>query len=134
MFSFYNDIVNSGFEPEVNIPDEILTANANLAGMKRVLQNIIKNALIHGERDLFITMRPRGEFAEISVGNGISTNDEIDVSRVFERFYKADVSRQKGSTGLGLFIAKQLIERMGGQIRAELTEKVFKIIIDIKRI
>lgn len=134
MFSFYDDMVNSGLEPQVNIPDEIFTVNANLAGIKRVLQNIIKNSLVHGERDLFVKLRQRDEFAEISVGNMISEDEVIDVSRVFDRFYKAEASRKKGSTGLGLFIAKQLVERMGGQIRAELNDKTFTIIIDVKRI
>lgn len=134
MFSFYDDIVNSGLEPQVNIPNEIFTVNANSAGIKRVLQNIIKNSLVHGERDLFVTLRQCDEFAEISVGNKISEDEEIDVSRVFDRFYKAEASRKKGSTGLGLFIAKQLVERMGGQIHAELNERIFTIIIDIKRI
>lgn len=133
MFSFYNDIVNSGLEPNVSIPDEIFTVNANLAGLKRVLQNIIKNALVHGERDLFVTMQSRGDFAEIAIGNKIVEGEEVDVNRVFHRFYKADASRHKGSTGLGLFIAKQLTERMGGQIRAELTDKIFTIIINLKR-
>lgn len=134
MFSFYDDIVNSGLEPNVTIPDEIYSVNANLAGLKRVLQNIIKNALVHGKKDLFVTMQSSGEFAEISIGNRIAEGEEIDVSRVFERFYKADVSRHKGSTGLGLFIAKQLTERMGGQIRAELIKEIFTIIIKFKRV
>ncbi len=133
MFSFYDDIVNSGLEPNVSIPDEIFTVNANLAGIKRVLQNIIKNALVHGEKDLFVSMQPHGEDVQIAIGNKIAEDEEIDVTRVFDRFYKADASRNKGSTGLGLFIAKQLTERMGGQINAELTDGIFKIIIKLKR-
>lgn len=133
IFSFYDDIVSSGFEPQIDIPDQIFTANANLAGFKRVLQNIIKNALVHGNRDLFIKMSPHSECIEISIGNKVYENEEIDISRVFDRFYKAEASRQKGSTGLGLFIAKQLTERMGGQIRAELNDTIFTVIINIKR-
>lgn len=133
MFSFYDDIVNSGLEPNVSIPDEIFTVNANLAGIKRVLQNIIKNALVHGEKDLFVSMQPHGEDVQIAIGNKIAEDEEIDVTRVFDRFYKADASRNKGSTGLGLFIAKQLTERMGGQINAELTDGIFTIIIKLKR-
>lgn len=133
MFSFYDDIVNSGLEPNVNIPDEIFTVNANLAGIKRVLQNIIKNALVHGEKDLFVSMQPHGEDVQIAIGNKIAEDEEIDVTRVFDRFYKADASRHKGSTGLGLFIAKQLTERMGGQINAELTDGIFTIMIKLKR-
>ena len=133
MFSIYDDIVNSGLEPNVTIPDEIYSVNANLAGLKRVLQNIIKNALVHGEKDLFVSIQPHGEDVQIAIGNKIAEGEEIDVTRVFDRFYKADASRNKGSTGLGLFIAKQLTERMGGQINAELTDGIFTIIIKLKR-
>lgn len=137
MFSFYSEIGERGFEPKVDIPSGIYTVNANSAALKRVLQNIIKNALIHGESKLEVSMVGNGETdetVEISVGNKISEGESIDISRVFERFYKADSSRHSGSTGLGLFIAKSLTERMGGSIGADLTNGIFTIKVSLKRI
>jgi signal transduction histidine kinase len=62
----------------------------------------------------------RGDFVEISIadtGPGIPPDD---LSRVFERFYQVDKSRQHGrGTGLGLAIAKEIIEAHGGYIRAQ---------------
>lgn len=59
--------------------------------------------------------------------------EEIDIRQVFSRFYKADSARTYTSTGLGLSIAKELVERMGGEIRAELDGKVFavEIVFDV---
>ena len=48
--------------------------------------------------------------------NKVNDITGIDADRVFERFYKADSARNGASTGLGLSIAKGLIEKMGGTI------------------
>ena len=44
------------------------------------------------------------------------------MERLFERFYTVDKSRSNGSTGLGLTIAKEFVEKMGGSIEAELED------------
>lgn len=135
MFSFYGDIEQNGIEPKVDIPDEICHINANEAAVRRILQNLVKNALTHGQVNLSIDMTAQKEWVEISVSNPIAEGENIDVSRVFEKFYKADSSRHKsGSTGLGLFIARTLTERMGGQISASVCENVFTVTVSWKRI
>ena len=137
LFSFYDDIGQNGLEPKVDIPGEIYTVSADAAALRRVLQNIIKNALIHGERELFVNMADSSEWTqgvEIAVGNRIPPDSDIDLSRIFEKFYKVDSSRHKsGSTGLGLFIARSLVERMGGQIRAETDGDTFTIKVLLKK-
>ena len=134
MFSFYGDFEQNGTEPKVDIPAEICHINANEAAVRRVLQNLVKNALTHGCRELSVGMKSRDEWAEISVSNQVAEGEMIDVSRVFEKFYKADTSRHKsGSTGLGLFIARTLTQRMGGKIYAEVHGNVFTVTVTWKR-
>ena len=135
MLSFYGDFEQNGIEPKVEIPDEICHINANEAAVRRVLQNLVKNALTHGQGELSIGMTHRKEWVEISVSNRVAEGETIDVSRVFEKFYKADSSRHKsGSTGLGLFIARTLTERMGGKIGASVCDHVFTVTVSWKRI
>ncbi len=134
MFSFYGDFEKNRIEPKVDIPDEICYITANEAAVRRVFQNLVKNALTHGQGNLSIGMTIRKEWVQISVSNPIAEGETIDVSRVFEKFYKADSSRHKrGSTGLGLFIARTLTERMGGKIDAEVNGDVFTIATEWKR-
>lgn len=134
MFSFYGDFEQNAMEPKVDLPSEIYHINANEAAVRRVLQNLVKNALTHGCRELSVGMKSRDEWVEISVSNQVAEDESIDVSRVFEKFYKADSSRHKsGSTGLGLFIARTLTERMGGKICAEVNGDVFTVTTAWKR-
>jgi signal transduction histidine kinase len=82
------------------------------------MQNIIKNGLDHGNKEINIQLTKNGNEAELVFRNKVTDPGEIDIKRVFERFYKADRARSKNSTGLGLSIARALVEQMHGQMDA----------------
>jgi signal transduction histidine kinase len=91
--------------------------------MTQVITNILDNALRHtpeGGR-IFLAAHEADDMVELSVqDNGPGLNIE-DVDRIFERFYRADISRQRedGGSGLGLAIAKSIVQAHGGQVSAE---------------
>ena len=126
-FSFYNDFKERGIEPEILIPDEQFYASANAPALSRVFQNILKNALIHGGENICINMKAVSKNVVISFSNKLLGSEAIDISRVFERSYRADFSRSLTSTGLGLSISKGLTEKMDGNISAEITDDIFTI-------
>ncbi len=89
----------------------------------RVLANLISNALRHTPAGGTVEVNAWLEGTEVRVsvadtGTGI---DPADLPRVFERFYRGDKSRSRasGGAGLGLAIAKGIIEAHGGRIWAE---------------
>jgi two-component system sensor histidine kinase BaeS len=91
--------------------------------VQRVLANLVQNALRHTPADgtIFISAREAGNAVQIDVsdtGEGLPAEETV---RVFERFYRADRSRWRGSggAGLGLSIAKGIVEAHGGRIWAE---------------
>lgn len=91
--------------------------------LARVLVNILSNALKYTPEGGRIEIRQTGDKGSVKVSvkdNGIGISAE-NLSHVFERFFRADKSRSRatGGTGIGLSIAKSLIEAHGGSIKVK---------------
>ena len=129
IFSYYEDWREKGIEPHIEITDEQLFLLGNEQALRRTIQNVIKNGLDHGERMFKITLCRENQDIHLKIGNSVSDTDakEIDTTKIFERFYKTDLSRNKTSSGLGLSIAKEFVERMDGTMNATLTGNEFWI-------
>jgi signal transduction histidine kinase len=87
----------------------------------RVLQNLLQNAIRHTPVDGTVRMEARrgAEGLEVVVedtGEGIPPES---LERVFEPFWRADVARSGNGSGLGLALAKRIVESLGGQIRVQ---------------
>ncbi len=90
--------------------------------IRQVLQNLLENAVVHTDSGGTITVSAQASDGFISVavadtGEGIPAGE---LAHIFERFYRVDKSRTRatGGTGLGLTIARRLVEAHGGQITA----------------
>lgn len=127
IFSYYEDWCNKGIQLEISITEEPLVALGNEQAFRRVVQNIVKKRIDHGERKIMISLEKDRDGIVIKIGNLVRDPEKIDTERVFERFYKIDESRSRNSTGLGLSIAKEFVVQMGGRIEAYVQEKVFGI-------
>jgi len=98
--------------------------SADRARVRQVILNLMHNAIKFTEPGGKITVTTRGEGDSVTVdiadtGRGIASDD---LPHVFERFYKGDKSRTGEGTGMGLAIAKHIIEAHGGDIRVESEE------------
>ena len=133
LMSFYDDISGRGEEPMVDLPEEQITILGNKEAYTRVVQNVIKNALVHGKNLKVLLKQDASEVKFICSDELLDKGTLVDTSRIFDRFYKADKARTnaKGS-GLGLAITKELVERMGGRISAECSDGIFTIQIAFK--
>ena len=104
-------------------PGRGTTIDADADALRQVLTNLFDNALRYTPQGGRVSCRLR----RADAGNVVSVTDNGSgipgehLSRVFERFYRADPSRSRdeGGTGLGLSIVKHLVEAHGGRVWAE---------------
>lgn len=124
---FYEDFVQRGCEPAVNIGEEPVFIEADAGGIKRILENIVKNALVHGKGGYRLSLSRQDGSAVITASNFTDSIEKGDMEHIFDRFYTTDQSRTLRTTGLGLSIVKQFTEAMGGRVSASLADGVFAI-------
>ena len=129
VFSFYEDFKGKGIEPEISFEEDTFMIRGNKEAIRRALQNVIKNAKEHGANSFRLQLRQINGRVEFVCANAVTNAAEIDITKVFVRFYKSDIARTHSSTGLGLAIAKGLIEKMNGTIEATLEGNMFSITI-----
>jgi two-component system phosphate regulon sensor histidine kinase PhoR len=111
---------------DVNVAPDAPRVDADIDKTRQVLVNLIENAMKYspdGGR-VEVGVEAREEVVRFFVrdeGLGIAPEDQ---DRIFEKFYRADpqMIRGVGGTGLGLYICKELVARMGGRIWAEANE------------
>lgn len=111
--SFYGALVEAGITPQVSLPEGRVYRTLDKAALSRVLGNLLSNALKYSGGDLRVELDEGGT---ITLSNAAPGLDEVQVGRLFDRFFTVGTGR--GSTGLGLSIAKVLTRRMGGTISA----------------
>lgn len=133
IFSYYEDWCKKKIEPEIKLEKESIEILGNEQALRRIIQNVVKNGIDHGEKKIMISLFQEREHIELKIGNEINNPQDIDTERVFERFYKIDESRSKNSTGLGLSIAKEFVLQMNGKIEAYVKKHEFWIVISFPR-
>jgi len=107
-------------KPAADLP----TVPADKGRVRQVIANLVHNAIKFTPAGGRITIATRalGESAAVDIADtGIGIPRE-ELSRVFERFYKGDKARAGEGTGMGLAIAKHVVEAHGGNIRVESEE------------
>ena len=112
--SFYAVLTSRGIRPQIHMSGKRIEKQLNREALSRVFSNILSNALKYSDGDLEITLRDDGEIIFANTATGLN---QIQVGKLFDRFFTVEAARNSG--GLGLAIAKTLVEQMGGIISAE---------------
>lgn len=124
---FYEDFLEKGCEPKVLLPKEPCFIQADRQAFVRIMENLMKNALVHGTGDYTLSLLQKGAFAVLRVSNRTDSIEAGDIEHIFNRFYTTDMARSRRRTGLGLAIVKEFTEQMGGEAKAWLEEDLFSI-------
>ena len=126
--NFYEDYKKENREVDFITSNNKISISTNRTMLSRIFENLISNALKYGSGNLTIeVISENADVIRISFTNRIIDKD-LDTGRIFDDFYTTDISRTKGSTGLGLAIAKEFTEQLNGNIEAHIEDD--KLVID----
>lgn len=117
------ELTDPGIPIEMIVDDRDLAADGDPERVHQVVANLLENAVRHSPRGASVQVRARRSTDGVTIevvdeGPGIAADD---AARVFERFYRADSARASadGGAGLGLAIARWIVEMHGGDIHPE---------------
>lgn len=112
--AYYGAFKQAEIEPNIRMPKTVVKCKLNKQALSRILSNIVSNAIKYSDGDFSVILEENRTF---HFCNKAGKLDEVQVGHLFERFFTVENGRN--ATGLGLSIAKMLIEEMNGQIEAE---------------
>jgi hypothetical protein len=118
-----NDPSQRRVKVDLALPAEPLLARYDLGVLKTVLRNLLDNAAKYGGADqqVRVAVTRQGDWAAIEVrDHGIGLAAE-ECEKIFQKFYRVgdEMVRQTEGTGLGLYLARELVRQLGGSITAE---------------
>lgn len=118
----YAVLQGKGLECQVDVQEDLLIM-ADPDKLARVFDNILRNAIAYCKANTVISIRCYGEKEAVNIifENEGQTISEEALDKIFEKFYREDAARSSatGGAGLGLAIAREIVELHGGTIRAE---------------
>ena len=119
-------------EISINLKDEDLFFALDERWLKEAIHNLVDNAIKYSQKGSAINISVYKSYLNynLDIENECKDLSEETLPKIFERFYRGKNSVSKDGLGLGLFIAREIIEKHGGNIRASLDENRIKFSVD----
>ena len=116
----------------INLKDEDLLFAVDERWLKEAIHNLVDNAIKYSPKGSTINISIYKSYLNynLDIENECKDLSEETLPKIFERFYRGKNSVSKDGLGLGLFIAREIIEKHGGNIRASLDENRIKFSVD----
>jgi len=122
LLNSYNEFDKKGINIDLNIGNREVNVLGDEDALERIFTNLINNVLKYATNNLWVSIEVEKNKVVVKFVNDTLQLSDIDVYHMFDRFYMKDEARTNHSTGLGLTITKLLVEKMGGNISADLDE------------
>jgi len=124
LLKYYDQLDYKNFEVNLDLPTNPIFINGNSEAIERIIQNILGNVLKHGIETLSVKLQKYNNKINLIVKNK-SQNPIKQIDRLIDRFYSENLSQLETSSGLGLYIVKELIESMNGEISISYSKPYF---------
>lgn len=125
-------VILSEKDISINLKDEDLIFNLDERWLKEAIHNLVDNAIKYSPNGSTINISVYKSYLNynLDIENECKEISEEILPKIFERFYRGKNSVSKDGLGLGLYIAREIIEKHGGNIRASLDENRIKFSVD----
>ncbi|WP_050608187.1 sensor histidine kinase [Clostridium niameyense] len=123
----YSDFIGKDIKPNLKILTKNIFIIADKKLLERIIENLLSNCIKYAKDNIDIILKEENNNILLKISNTTEELNKKDVEYIFDRFYMADKTRSGKGTGLGLSIAKVLIEKINGDIKADIKENVFTI-------
>lgn len=100
--------------------------------LKRIITNLISNAIRYGSKQLWLGISETDKI-EVEFQNTVESTKNIDISRLFDKYYTDNLSRSQSGSGLGLYIVKILSEKMNGNVTADFNGNKLTVILSLMK-
>lgn len=123
LLHYYSSLTEQNFEAEVDIEEGVLI-ESDPEILQRIFQNIFSNILKHGEKQLSVKLSSDDKWAYVQIQN--QSQQEIkNLNKLTSRFYSENMSETEKSSGLGLYITKELVELTQGYLTMKYQDQQF---------
>lgn len=117
VISNYALIKNNEIEIDNRLPEKQIKIYGEEITCKRIIQNLISNSIKYSNGYISIQLDEFDNEVIFTIKNSVLELKESDLNHLFERFYTVDKSRNRSGSGLGLYIVKLLLKKIGGEVR-----------------
>ncbi|CEO23781.1 sensor histidine kinase [Paraclostridium sordellii] len=117
VISNYALIKNNEIEIDNRLPEKQIKIYGEELTCKRIIQNLISNSIKYSNGYISIQLDEFNNEVIFTIKNSVLELKESDLDHLFERFYTVDRSRNRSGSGLGLYIVKLLLKKIGGEER-----------------
>lgn len=122
----YGMFKEKNIEPTISITNKPINKTISKRALTSILDNIISNAIKYSDGDFDVVLNDNGEMIFSNTSKSLSV---ISIEQLFDRYFS--IATYDKSTGLGLAIAKTLVEDMNGKISAEYKDEKFTVVLKI---
>ena len=117
VISNYSLIKNNEIEIENRLPEKQIKIHGEEITCKRIIQNLISNSIKYSTGYISIELDEFDNEVIFIIRNSVLDLKKSELEHLFERFYTVDKSRNSSGSGLGLYIVKLLLEKIGGEVK-----------------
>lgn len=123
----YNNFKRKSINPLIQMKEEDIYIIGDKIACERIINNLISNAIKYTTNSIIVVLTLNDNYCFINISNECSGISDKDLEKMSDRFFRVDKSRSSEGSGIGLYIVKVLIERLGWEFLIEKNDDILTV-------